>query len=411
MLQSQSSGDGRVEHNDYPVHCARAWHGMRMRSFLGLMRRNGWRVDSLRAAPWRYGMLWTVAAYAAGNSVLSRVQQLFYGRKIERTAIESPPVFIVGHWRSGTTWMHELLAADDRFAYPSTYACFVPHHFVLTEAWLGRAVWFLFPDRRPMDNMDVGSERPQEDEFALCSLGAPTPYYRIAFPNEPVPYAEFFDMEGVDPADEAQFREALLGFVRALTYRHRKPIVLKSTPHTGRIQLLAEMFPGAKFIHMVRDPYALFPSTKKTWQALDYTQGFQTPRHDGLDEFIFSTLSRMYRGFEKQRGALSPQQICDVRYEELVADPLAELERIYSELDLGDFAHVRSTLASLVESRKDYQPNRLSLDPAIKSQIDRRWADYAAMYGYAQPSSNGSAANGTAATSSQRESEKSESGK
>ena len=84
----------------------------------------------------------------------------------------------------------------------------------------------------------------------------------------------------------------------------QKQLVLKSPPHTGRIRLLAEMFPGAKFIHVVRDPRALFASTVRLWEALDFANGFQIPRERNLEELIFTSFERMYDGFESQRSHL-----------------------------------------------------------------------------------------------------------
>ena len=81
--------------------------------------------------------------------------------------------------------------------------------------------------------------------------------------------------------------------------------MMKSPPHTGRIEELARLFPGAKFIHIVRDPYTIFPSTRRLWVSLDWAQGLQHPHHHDLDEYVFSAFERMYRGFNRQRDARS----------------------------------------------------------------------------------------------------------
>ncbi len=47
--------------------------------------------------------------------------------------------------------------------------------------------------------MATGVDRPQEDEFALVAMGVPTPYCRMAFPNDPPVYDEFLDMDGCAP--------------------------------------------------------------------------------------------------------------------------------------------------------------------------------------------------------------------
>ena len=161
-------------------------------------------------------------------------------------------MFIVGHWRSGTTYLHELLTCDDRFATPTTYQCFAANHFLLTDGWLPRLIWFLVPSRRPMDNVQVGWQAPQEDEFALCSLGIPSPYLRIAFPNDSVDYLRYLDMQGVDDPTLQAWQAALRWFLQSMTYATGRQLVLKSPTHTARLGILAQMFPRAKFLHIVR---------------------------------------------------------------------------------------------------------------------------------------------------------------
>ena len=142
------------------------------------------------------------------------------------------------------------------------------------------------------------------------------------------------------------------------------------------------MFPGAKFIHIVRDPRDLFPSTKRTWQSLDNSQTFQKPHHRDLDEYILRSLVMMYDGFERQRSSIDPSQICDVRYEDLVKDPMGQIRKIYEDLNLGNFQNIGPAVESYLEKQRDYQVNRHTLDPEIEEAIAVRWSGYCEKYGY-----------------------------
>jgi hypothetical protein len=334
-------------------------------------------------------MILTVLLCGTINSILYCLQRWVHGRKIMATEIREPPIFIVGHWRSGTTHLHELMVCDKRFAYASTYDCFAPNHFVISGWLLPKLFWFLLPARRPMDNMKIGFDHPQEDDIALCGLDAPTPYFRLAFPNHPPPYNEFLNMEGVKEKDLIRFKQAMKRFIQALTYSKKKPLVLKSPPHTGQIGVLAELFPGAKFIHIVRDPYILFLSTRKTWQSLDRSQAFQRPHHKDLDEYILRSLVLMYEGFDRQCTAIDSSHICDVHYEDLVRDPVGQLRRVYAQLELGDFENIRESLESYLATQQDYQPNVYTLKPEIQAAIESRWSGYLEKYGYASTTSSG----------------------
>ncbi|MEM6330376.1 MAG: sulfotransferase [Planctomycetota bacterium] len=370
---------GGAVNNSYPFWALRFWAGMRTRAYFGMLARNGYRIH-----PARWAMAAIYGQMAPWNSGLHRIQQAVYGKRIEQTQIKRPPIFLIGHWRSGTTHLHELMIRDERFGYPTTYECFVPHHFLVTGAVLPRMFKFLLPRRRPMDNMAAGFDRPQEDEFGMVSMGAPTTYYRTAFPNEPTPGMATLNSRDFSTEDREAFRDALTYFLRALTLRKRSRLVLKSPPHTGRVELLARWFPGAKFVHISRHPYAIFPSMKHTWRSLDAAQGFQFRTEYGgeMDDFIHESQERMYRHFDEQRAAVEPHNWCEVRYEDVAADPVGQVEKIYERLDLAGFDAMRPRLEGYVATLREYVPNRLEIDPELRQQINQRWRWYMERFGY-----------------------------
>src|SRR5205823_14917792 len=172
-------------------------------------------------------------------------------------------------------------------------------------------------------------------------------------------------------------------FVKLLThFAEGKRVLLKSPPHTGRIEVLARLFPGAKFIHIVRHPFALFPSTLRLWQSLDAVQGLQMPTGRGLEDYVFNCLTRMYRGFEDQRQRIDPAAIYEVRYEDLIANPAAEVKKMYERLELGPYEIVRQKIETFIEGQKDYKPNKHKVDDALKARIRERWKTYFDRYGY-----------------------------
>ncbi len=363
--------------NAYPFYSPRFWHGMRFSDFVSLVARNKFRIH-----PARVVMAGIVAQTAVVNSTFAGLQHLIYGRKIKETDVRRPPVFIVGHWRSGTTHLHELMSLDEQFAFCDTYECFAPNHFLVTGKVFPKLVNLLLPNKRPQDNMLAGVERPQEDEFALVAMGAPSPYTRMAFPNNPPEYASFYDMENVDPQELKRFTDAMMYFTKALTFKKTKRLLLKSPPHTGRIAHLAQMYPGARFIHIVRDPYSLFASTRRLWVALDEAQAFQRPKHEDLDEFVFSTFERIQNAYQKQREQIDPASLCELRYEDLIQNPLGEVSRIYEELNLSGFHHLQPKIEEYLEGQRSYKPNKHELSDEIRSQIKQRWSDYIERYGY-----------------------------
>ena len=356
----------------------RIWSGIVLSAWLRLLWRNRFRI-----APSRIPMALVITFLATFvNSPLGFLQRCIYGRRIRRTKISPEPIFVVGHWRTGTTFLHELLVADPRHASPTSYQCFAPSHFLVSRSWLGRLAERLAPRQRPQDDMPFSLESPQEDEFALCNLGAPSPYLTIAFPNHPPQDQEYLDMEGLTRFQIERWKRKLLHFLQSVTYASGKRLVLKSPAHLGRIRVLLEMFPDAKFIHIYREPLTVFASTMNLWRRFYRDQGLQRPTYAGLDTHVLETFNRLYRAFDRDKSLLGPRQLAEVRFENLVTDPLTELERIYRELDLGPFDLARPAVEKLLESRKDYKPNQFDLAPEIRKKVHDAWGWFAVRYGY-----------------------------
>ena len=355
----------------------RFWNGMIPSAWFPLLLRNRFHVS-----PSRVPMSVILSATAISNWFLWVYQELIFARKIRRTEIEHDPIFIIGHWRSGTTLLHELLILDSRHTYADTYECFAPNHF-LVSGWLIRpTIGILLPSRRPIDNMSAGWDRPQEDEFALCNMGIPSPYLSLIFPNHPPQNQEYFELADVPPEKLALWKRKLLWFLKCITMRRTKRIVLKSPPHTFRIKVLLEMFPRARFIHIIRDPYVVFPSTVNLWKRLSRDQGAQVPRYEGLEEHIFDTFTRMYEVFQRDRRLIDPARFCEVRYEDLVKDPVGQMRTVYEQLNLGRFEQVMPAFEQYAADKKDYQTNRYEITPETRDEITRRWGSFIERYGY-----------------------------
>jgi hypothetical protein len=329
---------------------------------------------------------WHVAAAVTAVSVvhtaLRLLQTIVYGRQIAGTRIARAPVFIIGHWRSGTTMLHELLIRDPRHAFPTTYECLAPHHFVISRSWLPKLLWWMMPSRRPMDNMPAGWDRPQEDEFALCMLGQPSPYLRIAFPNQPAETGSL-DVEALSEPAKSRWKKAFLRFIREVTLvNHGRRLILKSPSHTCRIPTLLELFPDARFVHIVRDPCVVYASTINLWKSLYRRQALQEPTFDGLPQMVLETFTAMHARLEGARHLIPRGRFCEVRYEDLLRDPVHRLKEVYRALDLGDFEPARETVTKYLAGVASYETNRYELTEDELDMIRRHWHPIIRRYGY-----------------------------
>ncbi len=356
------------------------WEGCDFFAWLRLILRN-----HLAISPAHAYVAVIVTFVSLGHTLLRWVQDSWYGSRIDRTPIRHDPLFIIGHWRTGTTLLHELLILDERHTYPNTYQCLEPNHFLLTEKSFKRWFRFLLPSHRPMDNMAAGWERPQEDEFALCMMGQPSPYLTIAFPNHPPQDREALDLDGLPPRSRRAWKTAFLRFLRHLTVKDARRLVLKSPTHTCRIPALLELFPDARFVHIVRDPYVVFPSTINLWKSLYLTHGLQRPNYAGLEDYVFDTFNHLYARLEQSKPLLAPNRFHELRYEDLLADPISQMRLLYERLELGGFDSFLPRLQDYLDANAGYKTNRYpDLDPALRVEITRRWGHVIRQYGYAK---------------------------
>jgi hypothetical protein len=359
----------------------RIWQGCNFPAFMRLLCKNRCAVH-----PRFLYMPLVMTTVSVIHSALEFLQESWYGSRLDRTAIRQAPLFIIGHWRTGTTLLHEMITLDPRFACPNTYHCLEPNHFLLTEGLADTLFRWMLPSHRPMDNMAMGWNRPQEDEFALCMMGQPSPYCTIAFPNHPPQDMAALDVDALPLPQREKWKRAFVGFLKRLTYRDPRRLVLKSPTHSCRIPTLLELFPQAQFLHIVRNPYVVFPSTVKLWQSLFGTHGLQVPRFQGLEEFVFTTFEHMYDRIEEGKKLVPEGNFHEMRYEDLIADPLTEVGKAFSRLRLGKFDELRPKLETFWQMQSGYQTNRYSaLSAELLAEIGRRWEAVIERYGYEAP--------------------------
>jgi hypothetical protein len=350
----------------------------------------GWfrllRVNQFRVHPSR--LLWAIVITLCvpGNSLLSAIQQLLFGRRIRSTQLAAPPIFVIGHWRSGTTYLQELFSLDPRLAAPTTYQVYAANHFLISQWFVRRFLGWMLPSRRPMDDVEISWDSPQEDEWALSTMGIPSPYQCIAFPQNPPPWLNYLDMEGLKPGELDRWCGALDHFFRGVTLLTGKRLVLKSPHHTGRLHVLRKLFPEARFVHISRDPYTLLPSTVRMYRAFESTQALQRTDDHGLEQYVLSTGRRVYQSYLRHSSEVPSDRLCEVTFDELTQDGLGTMEKIYRQLELGDFAPARDSVAEYVRSRRSYQRNQYDFPAQQRLEIENAWKDYFDHFGYPRQS-------------------------
>jgi omega-hydroxy-beta-dihydromenaquinone-9 sulfotransferase len=286
-------------------------------------------------------------------------------------------IFVLGYWRSGTTLLHEYLCHDDRFGFPSTYACMQPQHFVLTQpAALRRPLRAV---RRPMDDVRVTAGSPQEDEFALLALGARSPYEALIAPRRLAEALALGDPLSLSPRELCHWRKTFLAFLNGVSaVEGGRPLVLKSPPHGYRLGMLRELFPDSYFVLVVRAPEIVYESTVRMWRTLFGVYSMEAvPPEDDTRTAVLEDRPRFEAKLAEGLAGLRPDRTALVRYEELVQDPINVLGGLYEQLQLGGFAKVESAIKAELRLRGGYQARNA---PPPEHWLRKLQSDWAPIY-------------------------------
>ncbi len=306
-----------------------------------------------------------------------------YDKKIKSVKVKQP-LFILGYYRSGTTFLHYLLSKDPRFAYCATYEVMLPHIFLSSGNFSKKILGAALPENRPMDNLKMGAELPKEEEFALASLGVESLVAGYFFPKR---LQEYFDKYVLfnDAKAEANWKKNLDHFLKKVSYKYGdKPLVIKSPANTGRIKQLLELYPDAKFIHIHRNPYQVYLSNERLYEKILPMLAFHKVDNKTIEEFIFNSYAATYRNYFEQKSLIKPENLFEFSYDDFTANPVENLRKAYKHLGYEGFADTEELINRELANYKNYETNKFNLSPELKEEIYKRWELIFEKLGYPQ---------------------------
>jgi hypothetical protein len=293
-----------------------------------------------------------------------------------------PPIFILGHWRSGTTHLQYLLAQDPSLGAPNNYQCCFPNSCLKSEALHGGQLARWVPARRLQDNMAQNLQTPGESEMALAALGAPTPYLAWAFPRRAEHYLRFLSLREATAAEREAWRRAMEHCVRKWTLIHRRPLILKSPANTARVRWLLELFPDARFVHIHRHPLKVYQSSLHLYRVWKSRIAFlQKPDFTDTEQQILRLYREMYEALQTDEDLIPRGNYHVMRFEELEQNPLGELNRLYHALNLGKppVEPLKAYLADIQHYQKNNYP---TLEPSVRERVEDAWGHWFRDWGY-----------------------------
>jgi hypothetical protein len=302
--------------------------------------------------------------------VLSAIEQARFGKKIHEVKAPENPIFIIGHWRTGTTFLQRLLCLHDDVFSPTLLEVTIPDIFLTAGRQYRKVMASAINETRPMDNVTVYCDAPEEDEYALFRLSGFSPFEKALFPQN----SNFFLLNDVFMPETTTelntWKSAVMYFYKKiLLHSGNRRLLIKNPCHSMRIGVIKEMFPGAQFIHIRRDPLKVIPSSMKLWRTIGLQNCLNTRWRNPSVAETTEAYATMISRIEKDKNSLSEHQYSEISFEELQRDPARQIASLVTKLGLDFSAEYQEKLNRYLEENREYKKNTYHLTDREKTML------------------------------------------
>lgn len=309
-------------------------------------------------------------------------EKLRHEHKIESHKLKEDPIFIIGHWRSGTSFLQYLLGQDPQFGYMNKFQVVFPDIFLSSEEFL-KTVVNSIPDSlnliQDAQNMSINLEleSPSEIEIALTTMISPASlHWGHIFPQNAWEYFDkylFFDAAG--KAEVEQWKKDYRYLIKKTSLKNGgKRLLMKSPGNASRIDKLLEEYPDAQFIFIHRNPYDVFYSSKKLWHTLLDNLALQDFGEQQMEEEILNVYKKLMSRYLEQRNGIPDDQLTEIRFENFVSQPVDELQKAYEQLHIKGFDQAKPYFNQFLAKKAEGKSSNYQYEERIIEKINHQWA-------------------------------------
>ena len=327
-----------------------------------------------------WGKLARVLAASTATLPLRAAETILHSRTVARTEVREPPLFVLGYARTGTTHLHNLLSKDPSLGYVTTLQAIAPKWFLVGNGKIKSIMeQGMDTETRPMDNVKVSLDMPQEEEVALANSTHMSFIHNFSFPRKTAEYFDRYlllgDGSGLSARQLRRWEQEYLEIVKKATINWGgRRIVLKTPANQGRVPTLLRMFPDAKFVHIVRDPIVTCQSLLHMYRKVFPLYQMQSVDWKEIDEFVIDSYAVTMKRFIEDCKGIPKGNLVEVKFEDLEADPVGVLEGIYSGLGLPGWEAAATAVQEYVSALGGYSKNRYAPSAELAQMVSDRWA-------------------------------------
>ena len=298
---------------------------------------------------------------------LAWLQTLLFQRRLRQIQLPQDPVLVIGYWRSGTTFLHQLLASDPAWATARNSLTVAPQVALLLQPLLRPLVRAWMTTVRPIDAVPWSVNDPQEDEVGIVRLTMDTNMAGMAFPQE---YPFHFRRSVLQST--GAYERHWLRFTH-LTWLHdgvgRSRLLIKNSAHTARVAMVLRQFPKARFVLMCREREDSIRSLVQVKQALADLVGLQPAPEMSIQVEERAFHRQLLQAFEASRSLIPADQLLELDYNDLVETPLHTVKRIYDHFRLTGWEEAQGHIQERITQARHYRAAAVQLSVEAERRL------------------------------------------
>lgn len=301
------------------------------------------------------------------------------------------PVFIIGHWRSGTTHLQFLLNQDPNFFTLTKFQSFFPEGFPPKEQVLKPLLTRLVSWTKPVKqwqqkiSKSMEMDSPSETELALINQFFPYTYHWAHF--FPASWEQYFkNYLFLEDLSEEAYNAWLWAYGNFLdklfNYYGSSNLLVKNPGDTGRIQHLLRIYPNARFIFIHRNPYDVYYSNEKLWNNIQESISLEKLSYEEQQRLILTMYKKLHQSYFDQKPYLRDDQFVEIGYDDLMKEPENTLKAIYDQLNLPGFNEALPYFRDYNTKNTRSTNQRYPYDPDTLNKVDKHWSYLFERWGY-----------------------------
>ena len=316
------------------------------------------------------------------SSIFAALENFRYESKFKNLSCTPDPVFIIGHWRTGTSLLFKLMSLDDQFTAPTLFQVAEPDSLLTSHSYYKPIMKALVNGTRPMDNVIMGVDEPQEDEYAIYRLTGNSPLEQLVFPERDAYFLQRW-IDNMAPTEiNGTSEKKLKVFFTKIQFHKNGKILSKNPFHSFRIRQLRDQFPNARFIRIHRHPYNVVPSTINMWNILQRENTLNVNIHEHKVYEICRVMSILNERIAGDTISLSREVYTEIRFEDLEKDPLKTLKQVYSDLGLAFSEGLEAKIIEFAGLNRNFKKNCFVISEKDKVLVFSELREYMKKYSY-----------------------------